>query len=80
MRRIGVGARDEVLDRVVTWQRELVFTTGDALELSGVKMRPPPCIGRELQVRPVRYDYRLTPKGDALTPALVALTEWCQWA
>jgi DNA-binding HxlR family transcriptional regulator len=32
------------------------------------------------QVRPVRYDYRLTPKGDALTPALVALTEWGQWA
>jgi hypothetical protein len=29
---------------------------------------------------PVRYDYRLAPKGDALTPALVALTEWGQWA
>ena len=28
------------------------------------------------QERPVRCDYRLTPKGVALTPALVALTDW----
>jgi len=28
------------------------------------------------QQRPVRYDYRLTAKGAALRPAIVALTDW----
>jgi DNA-binding HxlR family transcriptional regulator len=28
------------------------------------------------QLRPVRYDYRLTAKGAALAPAIAALTEW----
>lgn len=30
------------------------------------------------QQRPVRYDYRLTPNGVALSPALQALTDWGQ--
>jgi DNA-binding HxlR family transcriptional regulator len=28
------------------------------------------------QQRPVRYDYRLTAKGNALRPAIIALTDW----
>ena len=31
---------------------------------------------RPYQQRPVRYEYRLTPKGIALSPALVALMRW----
>lgn len=31
---------------------------------------------RQYQVRPARYEYRLTPKGVDLSPALVALMRW----
>lgn len=40
------------------------------LEASGVVARRP------YQERPVRYEYRLTEKGEALWPVLVALTRW----
>jgi DNA-binding HxlR family transcriptional regulator len=65
----GVSRFEDFRARLGLSRKTLSVRLGLLVE-HGVMTRAP------YQQRPVRYDYRLTPKGVALTPALVALTDW----
>lgn len=65
----GVSRFEDFHARLGLSRKTLSVRLGLLVE-HGVMTRAP------YQQRPVRYDYRLTPKGAALTPALRALADW----